>query len=76
MATSRFQQSDYKSNIDQTDGHLHVGSGSETLKTAEQNDYNFRTLVLLENILLELKIMRTYLELVTDEKINEQDTLC
>ena len=69
MTTTSFQQSDYKSNVDQTDRHLHVTSGDKALKTEDDRRELFQTTILLSQILEELKLQNQYLEEILGDKI-------
>jgi hypothetical protein len=71
MATSAYQQSDYKTNVDQTDRHLHVTSGDKTLKTEEQSLDNYSRNNTLDEILKQLVIMNKHLSIITDVDIKE-----
>jgi hypothetical protein len=73
MTTSAFQQSDYKSNIDQTDRHLHVTSGSKNIKVEEQSLNGYSMNNTLNCILDELKKMNKHLSLITDIEFKKGD---
>lgn len=73
MTTSRFQQSDYKSNVDQTDGHLHVSSGSLDIKVKEQSDDLIQLRVATEEILKEIKLTNKYLAEFLGDKFSEEE---
>jgi hypothetical protein len=69
MTTGPYQQSDYKTNIDQTDRRLHVTAGGEPLKTEEQNLDASRSMGLLADILEEIKLSNEYLKIIAGEPI-------
>jgi len=73
MTTSAYRQSDYNTNIDQTDRHLHVTSGSETLKTEEQSLINNDIKELLQLLLIEQKITNAHLSEMTGNIIDEKE---
>lgn len=69
MTTSAYQQSDYKTNVDQTDRHLHVTSGTKNIKVEEQSLNQFNIKVLLEELLIEQKKTNAYLSEMTGIEI-------
>jgi hypothetical protein len=73
MTTSPYQQSDYKTNVDQTDRHLHVTNGSEILKTEEQSNNTFEIKDLLYNILLEQRLTNKYLSEFLEDSFKENE---
>ena len=73
MTTSAFQQSDYKANIDQTDRHLHVTSGSKELEVKEQSFTNKKISIVLSEILVQMKITNKYLAEMMECDISEID---
>jgi hypothetical protein len=75
MTTSAYQQSDYKSNIDQTDRHLHVTSGSKELEVKEQSLNNFQIKVLIEELLIEQKKTNMYLSEMIGNKIKNIEVM-
>lgn len=73
MATSPYRPSDHNTNLNQTDGHLHVGSGTETLKTEEQSLNNFDIKGILSELVMQQKITNLHLKQLTENNYNRED---
>lgn len=73
MATGAYQQSDYKTNVDQTDRHLHVTSGDKTLTTKDASGDVFETKILLSEILKEIKLTNRYLSEFLGDEFRENE---
>ena len=69
MATGPYQQSDYKTNVDQTDRHLHVTNGTIPLVVKEKSLDNSRSMKILEHVLEELQLSNKYLKIIAGEPI-------
>ena len=75
MTTTAYQQSDYKTNVDQTDRHLHVTSGDKTIKVSEQSDKQLMILTALDEILIEAKKTNMYLAEISGFEIKNREVL-
>jgi len=73
MTTSAYQPSDYKTNIDQTDRHLHVTSGDKSIKVEEQSLDTYEIKDLLHNMLIEQRITNKYLAEFMGDNISKED---
>ena len=74
MATTKFKQSDYESNVNQTDGRLHISSGGETLQTTEQSLNPFESKIVLSEILIEMRILNKYMAMIVGDTITENQS--
>ena len=73
MTTSPCRPSDHNTNVNQTDGSLHVTSGGVSLKTEEQGTGSFDIGSLITELIIEQRITNLHLRSLTENNYTEQD---